>query len=1103
MVRRAIQEHLLKERHVVSGVVPHARLYVLERSELRGLIATDDLSVQLSGTHDRVVLIARPNGGEHGGRQLLDNVRGAALHGAVHVLLESRVRDGRLNAAEVRRRIDQLGRAEFEEVRAILNHDDLLLPPGGDLKVYIEFAALFVELYFFKPELLVTTFPGIESPEAAVSVLRQDLDVEDLARRAAVETSRTRFSEHPAQSRPFETRAHVSKGATRRMLRRAMRLERRGKDALAILLCARATFTDDATLRGQAERGEQIHLRRLARRLAHTFELGHPAETEELWYTSLRILSTAAARSQRPKRSAAYEILRSLEQACVSFEQPGFLVDVPSWIFSWGRRPIVRPREASRTLSVARHIEAARDKSDRLEQPKQPRQKITSLLSRAQENSHEMVRSALRPRIERTLMHVGLRHTSGPEKQGRDNLVFELLDQVVDRGFVSLSQWRDGVSRNELKLPDLASMSQLVRGDALLLADERLSVELDGIYRRGDVYVRWLQKLSSLAFGTKSGRILSLWLILPALGAFTVVEGLRHIVGPIAAWFGGRPWQFNWIAFVSTALFLLGLLHSDWIRIASRVLLEWLGWVLSLLFIKLPKALFGGMVLQRLLGRAGFRTFLRMGLLPAGLATVTYLATPQGAGEPLVRWALTAGTFIVVAVTMGSRMGFFLEEFYLEHLAPAWSAFSRQLLPSLLRAVGRTFSVAMDVLDRASHQIGDALRFRATATPAGVLAAGVFGLLWAVVAYVFRLYITLLVEPEINPLKHFPVVTVAHKIMLPFLPDLLTAIEKPLFILPPILGGAIAGVTVFLLPSVFGFLAWELKENYRLYRSTRSEFIEPVRFGPGGENFRELLVEGLHSGTVPKVYDRLRRAARREADSNTLQPLSVRSPNKSSETGRFHQRLRRIELCLRKLVERQLLPPLEVFSNSTLGDLELDRVEISFNRIRLRLSSNGHADAGPLEITIEQLGGHLVASLSRRGFIDRLSDVDHLLFENVLAVFYHRAHIDIVREQLQEELGMMVDYDILDDGLVVRGVGTGADVVYDLNTRITRNLRPRALGPAPEKPPKLRSDRLLFRQQRIRFSDWEEAWRASTNPEGSPPRLTRGASLLGEPTFRV
>ncbi len=1102
LVRRAIKEHLLETQRFVTGVVPHARLQVLERSDLGRLLQEDALSQDLSGLHERVLLISRPAGAEQDGPAFESAVGRAALHGAIHLLLDERVRAGRLSAAEVRRRIDQLGRAEFEEVRAILDHDDLLVPPGHDLDVYVEFAALFVELYFFRPELLVTTFPGIIDPEAALSVLRQDLDIDDLSRRATVGTSPSRFSERPTVPRSSRPAPSVSKRSAARLLRRAARLKTRGRDALAILLCTRASLTQDQKLRREAEWALEAHLQGLARRLSLTLELDDPRESENTWLEALRSLADAGAQSESPKKSSAFGTLRSLERACEALEQPGFLVDVPSWILSGGSRPIVRPREATRTLTVARHIEAARNRVERVEQSKARKQKTISVLTRAREESYEMVRSALRPRIERTLVRVGLRPTSGPERQARDNLVAELLDQVLDRGFVSISQLRDAISRNELKLSDMSSLSELTGGDALLLADRRLSEELDGIYRRGDIYVRWLQKLSSLPFGTKSGRVISLWLVLPALGAFTVVEGLRHVVGPVFEWLGAGTWRFNWIAFASTALFLLGLLHSEWVRVASRVLLEWLGALLSLLFVKLPRALLGGVLLQRLFGRAGFRTFVRVGLLPAGVAAVTYLATPKSAGSPLLRWTFTAGTFAVVAVTMGSRMGFFLEEFYLQQVAPAWSAFSRQLLPSLLRAIGRTFAVAMDALDRASHQIGDALRFRATDSPIGVFVAGAAGLLWAIVAYVLRLYVTLLVEPEINPLKHFPVVTVAHKIMLPFLPDLLLIIERPLSILPPLLGGAIAGVTVFLLPSVFGFLAWEFKENYRLYRSTRSEFIQPVRFGPGGETFRELLVEGLHSGTVPKVYDRLRRAARREAESSRSgQPVSLRSPNTSSETGRFHQRLRQIEVALLHFVERQLLPPLRAFSSSALGDLELHRVEISFNRIRLRLKSESHADAGPLEITIEQLGGLLVASLSRRGFVDVLTEEKRLLFENVLAVFYHRAHIDIVREQLQEELGIMVDYDILEEGLIVRGAGAEGDLVYDLNPRLVRDLKPRCIGPKPETTPKIRSDRLLFRQQRVSFSDWEEAWRASMT-EGAPERLTKGASLLGQSLFR-
>ncbi len=47
-------------------------------------------------------------------------------------------------------------------------------------------------------------------------------------------------------------------------------------------------------------------------------------------------------------------------------------------------------------------------------------------------------------------------------------------------------------------------------------------------------------------------------------------------------------------------------------------------------------------------------------------------------------------------------------------------------------------------------------------------AKAVLAPVWGVVAYAVRVYLTLLVEPQINPIKHFPVVTVAAKLMLPF-----------------------------------------------------------------------------------------------------------------------------------------------------------------------------------------------------------------------------------------------------------------------------------------------------------------------------------------------
>jgi hypothetical protein len=77
------------------------------------------------------------------------------------------------------------------------------------------------------------------------------------------------------------------------------------------------------------------------------------------------------------------------------------------------------------------------------------------------------------------------------------------------------------------------------------------------------------------------------------------------------------------------------------------------------------------------------------------------------------------------------------------------------------------------------------------------------------------------------------------------------------------LADALAGIHVFLFPGIFGFLAWELKENWRLYRANQPKTLRPDVVGHHGETVRGLLRLGFHSGTVPKLYRKLRRAERR------------------------------------------------------------------------------------------------------------------------------------------------------------------------------------------------------------------------------------------------
>ncbi len=139
------------------------------------------------------------------------------------------------------------------------------------------------------------------------------------------------------------------------------------------------------------------------------------------------------------------------------------------------------------------------------------------------------------------------------------------------------------------------------------------------------------------------------------------------------------------------------------------------------------------------------------------------------------------------------------------------------------------FNAALEAIERVLYGVDEWLRFRGGDGRLMLAAKAVLGLLWAVIAYLARIYVNLLIEPQVNPIKHFPVVTVSHKIILPMSPQILRVLRTPLTPLGPVLSNTIAGTTLFLIPGVFGFLAWELKENWRLYAANRPTTLSPSR----------------------------------------------------------------------------------------------------------------------------------------------------------------------------------------------------------------------------------------------------------------------------------
>src|SRR5438876_11244753 len=95
---------------------------------------------------------------------------------------------------------------------------------------------------------------------------------------------------------------------------------------------------------------------------------------------------------------------------------------------------------------------------------------------------------------------------------------------------------------------------------------------------------------------------------------------------------------------------------------------------------------------------------------------------------------------------------------------------------------------------------------------------------------------------------------------------------------------------------MFGFLVWELKENWRLYEANRSEGLRPVIVGDHGETMGGLLRPGIHSGTLPKLFAKLRKSERR-------------APGDADEKGAFKrlESLHHVEESIRRFVERDLI----------------------------------------------------------------------------------------------------------------------------------------------------------------------------------------------------
>ena len=850
------------------------------------------------------------------------------------------------------------------------------------------------------------------------------------------------------ESRPDEA-------AYRRLTRLAENAEKRGNLVRAAFLrqkAVRLAATDEAARAAVTALVERMTMRLQA-------AIGFPEPEAIVWRRLLaKLVEPAAAGVWTRQRRLLYD----LQRACIDQERDVFAVDLVEWIVSWGRKPVVRLLPHQRQVNLVRHLRRAANRLAAVRLPEVDRKPSLDLLHTAIGRQEERLRDRFRPLLAASLDESGLHPASYAERVARDKLMEEMLDRVVDRGFLTIGDLRDAVASNRLKLPDLHGPGEFFAGDPLIRANRKLAISLDGVYRRGEIYLRWLQRFSSVAFGTLIGRFLTLYLVLPFGVAFVALEGVQHIAYPILHLMGRKP-SFHLVNAVSLPLlgvFLLAVFHLVWFRRRIVAVLRLLWRLVRGVFYDLPAAVLNLPWARALLQSRLYLLAYQYGFKPLVGAAFGGLALYLLGVNPRV--ALTAGAvlFFGLEVLLASRTGLRLEEAWGDVVLRAWQLFSNDLIPGLFRLIMAFFRRLLDDVERLLYTVDEWLRFRSGDSQRSLAVKAVLGLFWFFITYIVRFCINLLVEPQINPIKHFPVVTVSHKLVLTFVMPALTVV---LFstMMNPYLVGLLAFTVQISLPGIPGFLVWEFKENWRLYRANQSLILQPQPAGGHGETIARLLRPGFHSGTLPKLYARLRRV-------------------KEAGAGKRHEDLHHVQEALRRFVVRNLLTILAGSKTWGTTALQVGAVRLASNRIRIELRRLGQGDQS-VHIDLEEHAGRLVAGYT--------APVDHALtwrdglpseqaraFADALAGFYKACGVDVVREQVESAVRSEMRFMVCEHGLVVElGPDFEAAARYDLDAEGLLVPQPLDGRPMANLRPCM-AERLVFKKTPIRWEDWVNAW---------------------------
>lgn len=943
-----------------SWNTPHQHCFTVDRQMLFLYFNQEELAVEpdrlLPAT---LILLPRPAPEALKSRDsgdLLMKYWRRLFHARIHLALSA---EGKLTAESVQQRIEQIGAAEFAEIRQVLSQEKYLLPGADDKEQYIEFAAVYLEMRQFAPLLVPSYFPGIRDQQAMERLLAEDVNATEL-----FEQTRPAGAAMPTP-RP-ESHSDDTHQYFRKLMAKAGQAIAAGNTARAAILQRQAARVAPDPAATEAEAKQT--LKTLIARLRAALPLTELELTD--WHHNLSMLLDKADQGSRPVEAA---LLFDLQKLCLEHERDIFVLDLVSWFLAVGKQPIKRSLPRQKPILIIRHLRSAIGRLPRARLSDDDRERIGKMLHKSLTQREERLRLEFRGILASAFQDAGLQPKNLPERAAYHKLLEELLDRIAAEGFLSFADLRDAIARNQLKLADLSDPQAFIRGDNLLRLDRRLAALLDGVYRPSEIYVRWLERLSALSFGTGAGRFFTYYATIPLGASFLLLEGINVV-------FGRMPWLMFLPLYLLLSGFFQALLHRRRFRQAcvEAGQMVWRGTLVVL--IDFPTWLIQASPLSMALRTWSFQLFYWYLLKPLIICGLIWYFRPDTM-DTVFGMVIV---FLAANFVLNSRPGQAVAEALKQGVITFIELLRGGLIPGLVRLTVSIFREIIHLMEYLLAIVDEWLLFRTGQGRAMMVTRTLLGVLWWPISYVSRFYMVVLIEPGINPVK-FPFSSFAAKFIYPLFLVQAQALDQ----LSPAVKWVVVA-TVWLLPDAVTFLFWELKENWSLFAANRSRFLKPAIVGAHGETVPRLLRPAFHSGTVPKLFARLRQADRQaQATGNWSGVRDCR------------ERLSAVAEALQRFADRDLVFFLEKVNGWDAGTLDVSPATLATNQIGIDIR---HKDSPrPLRINLEERSGHLLASIREPGWVAELTEPQVRTFNRALTGFYDFAGVDLVMQSLPGE----------------------------------------------------------------------------------------------------